>query len=147
MKTAVKYLTNKASETEITDHLSNCESNFIPPLSCRVKIDDYAKKITNNAMRFEAWSGNNLVGLVAAYCNDEENITYITNVSVLPKWTGKTIAHKLMNQCIEYSKMQEIQQIVLEVANDNPAAIKLYQKNGFVADVVGSSLLRMYLIL
>jgi ribosomal protein S18 acetylase RimI-like enzyme len=134
MSDAMDYLLNKASEAEIVDHLRACDADFMPPLSGRGEIKDYARKITSKATRFEAWSGGTLVGLVAAYCNDQEKrIAYITSVSVLRAWTGKGIAEHLMSQCIEYATVSELRQISLEVASDNTPAIKLYEKNGFVA--------------
>ncbi len=36
----------------------------------RVHVDRYAEKISQNAVRFEAWAAGELVGLVATYCND-----------------------------------------------------------------------------
>ena len=79
----VEYLLNKASELEIAKHLLHCDADFIPPLSNRIDINKYAQKIASRATRFEAWSDSTLVGLVAAYCNDQENhIAYITSVSV-----------------------------------------------------------------
>ncbi len=53
---AVKYFLNKATTAQIIDHLQRCNADFIPPLSGRTNIDDYALKITNKATRFEAWS-------------------------------------------------------------------------------------------
>lgn len=134
MTAAVEYLSNKATEAEIADHLSSCDADFVPPLSERVGINDYANKIANKAVRFEAWSGGTLIGLVAAYCNDrEKRIAYITSVSVLREWAGKGIAARLMSQCAGYAAASGMRKISLEVASDNYPAIKLYEKSGFVA--------------
>jgi GNAT superfamily N-acetyltransferase len=134
MSAAVEYLSNKASGAEITQHLSRCDADFIPPLSGRVEIIDYAQKIASKATRFEAWSGGTLIGLVAAYCNDQEKrIVYITSVSLLREWTGKGIAARLINQCIEHARGMGFRQIGLEVASSNTPAIKLYEKYGFIA--------------
>jgi ribosomal protein S18 acetylase RimI-like enzyme len=135
VQTAVEYLSNKASEAEIAEHLSRCDADFVPPLSGRFEIKDYAEKIASKATRFEAWSGVTLAGFVAFYCNDQEkHIAYITSVSVLRNWTGKGIAYRLMKQCIEHAKALGMRQISLEVASGNTSAIKLYEKIGFVAD-------------
>ena len=116
MSVAVEYLTNKASVAEIADHLLRCDTDFVPPLSGHVEIIDYAKKIADLAMRFEAWAGGTLIGLVAAYCNHQESrIAYITSVSVLRAWMGKGIAARLMGRCIEHAKASGMQQIGLEV--------------------------------
>ena len=134
IRAAVKYLLNKATKAEIAEHLLRCDGDFIPPLTGRVEIEAYAQKIASKATRFEAWSDGMLVGLVAAYCNDQEKrIAYITSVSVLKEWTGKGIAARLMGWCIEHSKVSGMWQIGIEVSSENVPAIKLYEKSGFVA--------------
>lgn len=144
MSNTVDYMLNKASTAQIADHLLRCDADFVPPLSTRVAINNYAKKIRSKAMRFEAWSDGHLVGLVAAYCNDQEKrIAYITSVSVLHEWIGKGIASSLVERCIDYAKTAQIWQISLEVAGDNIPAIKLYEKNGFVVDKANMPFVRM----
>jgi GNAT superfamily N-acetyltransferase len=133
MNDYVKYHCNKASATEIAEHLSCCDSDFIPSLSQRTRIGEYADKISVRAVRFEAWSGERLVGLVAAYCNDRENRTaFITSVSVAKAWTGRGIATMLMTKCIEYARADGMGQIGLEVDNQNAPALRVYDKFGFV---------------
>lgn len=148
MNTTVKYRLNTASEAEIVEHLRVCDADFVPPLSSRVEISDYAQKIASKAMKFEAWSGSSLVGLVAVYCNNQEKlIAYITSVSVMKEWSGKGIAARLMSQCVDHVKASSMQQISLEVASDNTPAIKLYEKNGFVAGKASGSFVCMNLYL
>ena len=49
------------------------------PLSDRVIVEDYAAKIKNKAVRFEAWQECQLVGFAAAYCDDStENVAFLT---------------------------------------------------------------------
>jgi len=146
MIAVVEYLSNKATEAEIAEHLSCCDADFVPPLNGRVEIKDYAKKIANYATRFEAWSGSKLVGLVAAYCNDQEKRrAYITSVSVLREWTGKGIASRLLNQCIEHVKASGMRQVSLEVASGNTSAIKLYEKGDFIMDKANATFISMNL--
>lgn len=144
MSAAVEFSLNAASAAQITRHLLGCEADFVPPLSGRVEIDDYARKIARNATRFEAWSGGTLVGLVAAYCNDQEKrVAYITSVSVLRAWVGKGVAAQLLGQCVENAKSSGMRQICLEVARANAPAIKLYEKSGFVARKANASVITM----
>jgi ribosomal protein S18 acetylase RimI-like enzyme len=144
----VEYLLNKASEVEIAEHLSHCDIDFVPHLRGRVEIGEYAKKIANKATRFEAWSGDTLAGLIAAYCNDQEkHIAYITSVSVMREWMRKGISSRLMSQCIEYAKVSGMRQIRLEVACDNSPAIRLYEKHGFVAGKMNAPSISMDLFL
>ena len=143
-----QFLLNKASAAQIAEHLLSCDADFVPPLSARVDIGDYATKIVGNATRFEAWSGGTLVGFLAAYCNNQETrIAYITSVSVLNAWTAKGIAARLMDQCIEHAKSSGMQQITLEVAGDNTPAIRLYEERGFLAGRAHTPFLTMNLYL
>lgn len=148
MNATVEYLSNKASEAQIVEHLARCDADFIPSLSGRVEVNDYAKKIASKATRFEAWFGGVLVGLVAAYFNNQETrIAYITSVSVLGAWTGRGIAAHLMRHCVEHAKASSMRQISLEVASNNTTAIKLYEKSGFVTGKSNSPFISMSLFL
>lgn len=148
MNATVEYVSNKATACEIAEHLSCCDAHFVPHLSDRVEISDYANKIASKATRFEAWSRGTLVGLVAAYCNDQEScIAYITSVSVVKEWMGKGIAAKLMQQCIDHATSIGMEKITLEVANNNSPAKRLYEKSGFVESKAKPPYLSMNLYL
>jgi ribosomal protein S18 acetylase RimI-like enzyme len=87
----------------------------------------------NNATRFEAWADNELVGLVAVYCNDRRRCTaYVTNVSVLREWSRKGVATYLMTRCIEHVRKMKFKRIELEVGDANQNAVSLYKKCGFL---------------
>ena len=145
---SVEYRLNRASESEIADHLLCCDVDFVPPLSGRVEIKNYAQKIVSKATRFEAWLDGALVGLVAVYCNDQEKRTaYITSVSVLKELMGKGIATRLITQCIKHVQASGMGQVSLEVAVNNIPAIKLYEKSGFVADKADTPSVTMNLYL
>lgn len=132
MNDSIKFSFNRTNIEQIADHLHVCNDFFIPPLSERVVIDDYARKIFENADRFEAWSGSDLIGLVAVYCNDINlRSAYITSVSLLPSWQGKGIASQLISRCLAYIKSLGFDRVDLEVHQKNKAAIILYRKYGF----------------
>jgi ribosomal protein S18 acetylase RimI-like enzyme len=116
----------------VQHHLNKCKDNFIPALHETVDIAEYSKKIVENAVTFEAWIQDELVGLVAAYLNDRENRTgFISNVSVLKEYAGKGIASQLINNCIEFARENKFREILLEVNGNNLQAVKLYEKYHF----------------
>jgi len=126
------YDINKSTESEVFVHLNKCKNTFIPPLDSTVDIKVYSKKLYDFSIRFEAWDQNELVGLIAAYFNDEKFYKgFITNVSVLDSYRGKGIAQSLIENCIRYAKKYQFSRIELEVYNKNIAAISLYKKYGF----------------
>ena len=142
----IGYFLNKATEAQVAEHLLGCDADFVTPLTDRVDIGAYAKKIVNKATCFEAWSNDRLIGLIAAYCNDQEaHIAYITSVSVLNGWTGQGIATTLMKQCITTMESLKMGQIKLEVFKHNASAHRLYEKSGFIANEMSQSFVSMTL--
>lgn len=134
MTVGIQYALNRADVAGITGHLMCCDAEFIPPLSGRVRIEDYAVKIAAKACRFEAWADEALVGLVAAYFGTQEpRVIHVTSVSVLREWTGRGIAASLISLCFERAGELGIGRITLEVAETNVPAAGLYEKFGFHA--------------
>lgn len=128
----VELMRNRAGAAQVAAHLRACDGAFVPPLSERVDLDAYATKIVQHAERFEAWSGQDLTGLVAAYCNDpERQAAFVTSVSVLPPWHGRGVASRLLDACVEFVREIGVERIELVVDTHNEAATRLYRKHGF----------------
>ena len=142
----VIYRTQTATAKNISAHLKCCDSTFIPTLSSRLDIKEYAKKIFENAQTFEAWANDELIGLVATYCNSPDRVTaFITSVSVMPEWHGKGIATQLLADCILSMQSLGFARIELEVGADNMAAFALYSKQGFTTTDRNSNVEKMTL--
>ena len=102
VKEKITYKTKKANKKEIYLHLIQCNDEFIPKLDTRVNIEEYSNKIEQFAITFEAWNNEQLVGMIATYLNQENELGFITNVSVLKDYMGAGIASKLLEMCINY---------------------------------------------
>jgi len=109
---------------------------FNPPLSSQVtSIEEYIMKLKNNAVIFEAWDNNELVGLVAAYLNNyETKIGFITSVIVSQKYQKQGIAKRLLKKAVEFAKDKGFEEFHLKVHRENIGAINLYKKNNFSED-------------
>ena len=116
----------------VQQHLIECSDTFVPNLSSYVNINEYSKKIFEQAVLFTKFDDDKLVGLVAAYDNPTEKFGWITNVSVDPNYSKKGIASELLNRCYKYFETKKYFNIFLEVFSDNEKAIKLYTKQGFI---------------
>jgi ribosomal protein S18 acetylase RimI-like enzyme len=128
----VQYTQGTVSAEDIRVHLTHCNEDFVSPLEKKVDIQEYSAKLFENALTFEAWSGNTLIGLVAAYFNDPcGEAGYITNVSTIKTYMGKGIASALINLSIEYAREHHFKRIILEVEKGNLSAIRLYEKLRF----------------
>ena len=132
MSATIEFKLNTATAKDIAEHLDRCDDTFVPPLSSRTEIDDYAQKVKRHAVRFEAWADGTLVALVAAYFNDQQRILgYITNVSVEARYRRTGIASQLLVKCIQSSEQRGLERVELEVDSANAAAVDLYRKHGF----------------
>ena len=129
----IQYSINKTNLLEVVEHLTACDSSFVPALSAQVKLYQYSQKLVENATRFEAFSNNKLVGLIACYLNDYKNqIGFISNVSVIGSFNGKGIAKQLLGMLMQYAAENNFNTISLEVNKLNLPALSLYKKVGFV---------------
>jgi ribosomal protein S18 acetylase RimI-like enzyme len=127
----VKHSRDCANQLEIARHLRICDLHFIPVLSSRVNIDEYSKKIKQFAVTFEAWFGEELVGLVAVYRNIELSEAFITSVSTIPGFRNMGIGHNLLSEAMEFCYSSNMSRIELEVNNQASEVISLYEKIGF----------------
>lgn len=132
MTNKIVDLVNHSSVDDVAGHLLRADAFFEPSLSSRVDIHAYAQKLQDRAVRFEAWQGEEMVGLVATYCNHtDKGKAFVTSVSVLPQCRGQGTAERLMRQCIEHVRGLGFRQMELEVDQRNLPAVALYQKLGF----------------
>ena len=128
----IDFREGTATGKEIQAHLEECDTDFVPNLSSKVNIEEYARKIKSLAKTFEAWSGETLIGLVAAYMNDARTRTcFITSVSVAKEFMGQGIAHALLDHCFTGSRQEGMNAIRLEVSVESHRAIRFYKNFGF----------------
>ncbi len=133
----IRYTVNTAAEKVILEHLSKADEQFIPPLSSKVDIEKYVKKICSHAVRLEAWSEDHLIGLLAVYLNNNAGgVAFITNVSVTGGFQGQGIATRLLEDCMEMARKSGFRKVILEVSSDNLGAMALYRKFNFESDSV-----------
>lgn len=136
---------NEASQQAIASHLNACDQDFSTRLSERVDVSAYAKKLNEQATTIEAWRGDRLIGLLAAYVETqtlESPISrtaksFISNVSVLRESRRRGVAKRLMARLLRELDRRLASsdvltcEIELEVARDSPSALGLYAQCGF----------------
>lgn len=119
--------------TLLCDYLNNVDEDFPIPLSEKVNLNDFAKKIIDAGIGFYYLDGEKLAGVILFYANNKETLTsYVSVLSVDENYRKQGIAQKLLNECINYCKKLEFKHIELYTHKTNTGAIKLYEKNGFV---------------
>lgn len=129
----VDYRRDDASAAAIERHLTLCDADFRPPLSARVGLEAYARKLADRAARFEAWSGDELIGLVAAYCDGAAgSVAFVTNVSVDRRMRGRGVGDRLIAMCIDHATALGLARVELRVGAANAPALRFYDRHGFV---------------
>lgn len=129
----IEYKVKAANKTDIVQHLYRTNKFFFPPLDSYVNIDDYACKLYEKAVTFEAWDGDKLIGLAAAYFNNysSKNI-FFTNLSLEIDYQGIGIATELFKSLLEMAKQNEFETVTLEVKKTNNKVYSFHIKNGFL---------------
>lgn len=127
----MNYQFDIADASQLLAHLRAADAGFQPPLSSRVDLAAYARKLVAHARRVEAWQGDVLVGLIAMYTNDATRGGFITNVSVIPSHQGQGIAGELLKRALALATELQLPRLRLEVYADNTAALALYHRHGF----------------
>lgn len=122
---------NQSKFSDIYNHLKHCDKYFTPFLSSYVNLNTYSKKLQNNADRFEYWSNQKLIGLLAIYKRANTNSVFITNMSLINSFFAKGYANNLINKAVLFYKDVGFSKIDLEVNISNIRAIKFYSKNMF----------------
>jgi len=125
-----------ATESQLFKHLLSVDPFFVPPLSTRVDIKTYAKKLSLNAIGFEAWVEGTLAGMINIYIESQGEESppekaFISNVSLLKEYQGRGLAQHLLNDCLAYCREKNILWMTLVVDRENIIALSFYQKNGF----------------
>jgi ribosomal protein S18 acetylase RimI-like enzyme len=135
------HITNDTADAvAIENHLHECDMRFVPPLSSRISIPDYARKLSTLADRFEAWESERLIGLVAAYLRNSNTLEgFISSVSICGDLEGKGIGSRLMQKCFDAAVAKGLTTLMLEVAQNDPHASGFYLKHGFQAIGGGKS--------
>ena len=128
---SIKYKINNSSIEDIVQHLNKCSKFFIPELKTYVNISEYSNKIFNKSVRFEAYDGDDLIGLLALYINEDDKSTFITNLSVDINYQRTGVSKKLLENCKNFNTHQKYDFILLEVFKNNINAINFYKKNNF----------------
>lgn len=118
---------------EVENIINRFNSEFVPSLQSRVNnLNEYSKKLYNNAITIKAIESGKTIGFASLYCNDFENKTaYLTQIAVKNEARGRGVGQMLIDEVINICNENGMITLDLEVANDNIKAFNLYKKNGF----------------
>ncbi len=121
------------SREQLHEFIVDIDKELPVPLSDRVDLSEYSKKLYEKAHLKTVVSDGKIVSLIAGYTeNITDNLSYITLVGTLPKMRGKGLAKKLMLEYIRDCEKKGISGIHLHTKKTNQGAVSLYTGMGFV---------------
>lgn len=119
----------RLTQHEIRALLVSLDPAFVERLAETINVEDYCRKLSDNAFFEIAESNGDVVGAVAFYENPLA--IYITYVCVSAAQRQKGIACQLMDSVCRYADGQQ-KPVSLEVRISNERARRIYEKVGFM---------------
>lgn len=121
------------SEVRIRAFLSSVDREFTPPLSQKVSVRDYSRKLATTASNIFLSSDGYDVGHAAYYSNDYEGkIAFLTSICVVPDVRGSGLAGTLLKEVVQGATQDGMKWLKLEVNPKNDGAVRFYNKYGFI---------------
>lgn len=126
------YKTGNLGTSLVYDFLVDIDIQFIPPLSLRVNLMEYAEKLSTKSTFIYYVKSNKIIGLIAFYENQNTiDFAYISLICILKDSQAKGIGTNLLKKCITYLKIKKFHSVKLEVDSENINALSFYSKFGF----------------
>lgn len=116
----------------VKQYVLKYDNDFYEPLSERVDIDAFAKKVSSYETLFVLFCDKRPVGLIASYFYEPTTkIGFITLVHTQNEYRGRHFAMYLLDAVKKYTESIGFNGIDLMVYQDNMSAFNLYSHNGF----------------
>lgn len=132
LKGQIQHETN-IDPKELLGFLEEIGGDAYPPLGDRVKLTEYANKLTRQATCLTVRTNGRIRALSAFYSNDlETGIAFLTLIAVDKSMRNKGLARRLLDETIVFSRKSNMKKLVLETHLKNKSAVRLYKSYGFV---------------
>lgn len=108
------------------------DNDFYEPLTYRIDVDAFVKKVHNLSTTFILTVDDEIAGLIAAYFYDMlSEKGFITIVHVKRAFQGRHLSTILLQATQDYAHSIRFKYIDLMVYRNNTPAFNLYRKHGF----------------
>lgn len=132
----VNILTPNASffnslDKRLLEFLRLVEQDFPTPLSLKVNLDEYVKKIMHNAcIGIILDASSEIIGYIIFYCNDMMTLkSYCSVFAVHPMSRGNKLGNALLNFWIDTVKKFQFSTALIH--SENPIAFQYLKKTWF----------------
>lgn len=118
---------------KLTEFLKIVDRNFPVPLSAKVDLTEYAKKLIDRAdLVAELSDTGQIQSLAAGYISSvDNNMAYLAVVATLPEVRGQGKAKKAVREFMTRCRLKNRKGIHLYAVESNVSAVNLYKSLGF----------------
>lgn len=138
-------------EPALLAFLETIDHSFDPPLSSRVQLGQWTRKVLDLGTVMVAGEGRKFQGVIAFYCNDKETKrAFISLLGVVESARRQGIGRSLLGEAINICGREGMKSAVVTTEANNRAAVALYETMGFSLDPeetgrTGKTVLRLLL--
>ncbi len=116
----------------VSDFFWNHDNDYFEKLSDRIDIDDYSKKIHENATHFVIYDEENVIGFSPCYFNNvDEKKAYISSLTIRDGYRRSKLGSRLLTAIKQYADKKGFSTLLVSVHSDNQGSINFYKKNNF----------------
>ena len=138
----IEHVLPPSDSNRLEKLLLELDEVITPKLSSRVKIEEYAKKLSENAELFYVCDEGKDIGNCAIYLNNGEG-GYISSIALKKDWQRRGMGSLLWNAVLDCAKAKKIKYIDLMVSQFNSDAIAFYKKLHFEQIEVSDKWIKM----
>lgn len=121
------------TQEKLTEFLQTVDKHFPVPLSTKVDLEEYARKLIDRAdLVAEMSETGEIQALAAGYVRYvENNMAYIAVVATIPEMRGQGKAKRVVQRFMDYCREQKRKGVHLYAVASNIDAVSLYNRLGF----------------
>ncbi len=128
----IEWVTGEDECKRILQFLREVDEYFIPSLSSRVNIDEYAIKLSLNAHTLFLKQGLNDVASASVYCNKRD--AYLSSIAVKKEFFHQGLGSRLMQETMDHCRREKCRCLRLQVFNNNEKSIDFYTRCGLMIE-------------
>ena len=119
-------------EQKLNDFILEINFDFPVPITDKISVDDFLKKIKDVGNVYCAYYQNKIVGCAFFYANDKvANIAFLTLIAVSKKYRNYGIGGTLLDYMVNYCEKLGFEFLQLYTHELNLGARRFYSKRGF----------------